>query len=63
MTGIAMTDRKTVPWGRCSGEPALEDLIADPIVQAVMRGDGLVEADLRRCVSQARQLLAVKSGA
>ncbi len=50
-----MTDCNTMTRGQFSGEPALEDLIADPIVQAVMRVDGLDEADLRRIVSQARQ--------
>ena len=58
-----MTDCNAGARAWFSGEPALEDLIADPIVQAVMRGDGLVEADLRRSVSQARQLLAANTGA
>ncbi len=56
-----MTDRNAMTSGCLAGEPALDDLIADPIVQAVMRGDGLVEADLRRSVSHARQLLAGKT--
>ncbi len=63
MTGLAMTDCNTLTQDRFTGEPALEDLIADPIVQAVMRVDGLVEADLRRTVSKARQVLAEGSGA
>ncbi len=58
-----MFDCNSMTRGRFSGEPALEDLIADPIVQAVMRVDGLAEADLRRCVSRARQLLSAETGA
>ena len=37
-----------------SGEPTLEDVFADPIIQAVMRVDGLAEADLRRTLCEAR---------
>lgn len=58
-----MTDRNAMTSGCFAGEPALEDLIADPIVQAVMRRDGLVEADLRLSVSHAKQLLAGKTRA
>ena len=36
-----------------SGEPALEEIFADPIVQTLMRIDGLAEADLRRTLLQA----------
>ena len=36
-----------------TGEPALEEVFADPIVQAMMRVDGLLEADLRRTLCQA----------
>ena len=40
------------PWALW-GEPSLDDLMADPIVHAVMRRDGLDEAFVRRIVEQA----------
>ena len=47
------SDVSTLP--PLTGEPALEDVFADPIVQAIMRVDGLVEADLRTALTQAKQ--------
>ena len=52
-----MTDDDSPARVALTGEPALEDLIADPIVRAVMRVDGLVEADLRDALVRARRAL------
>jgi len=38
-------------WAGC--EPALDDMLADPIVRAVMARDGICEHDLRRLVARA----------
>jgi hypothetical protein len=35
-------------------EPALDDMLADPIIQAVMRRDGVTSADLRAAIEQVR---------
>jgi len=35
------------------GEPALADIFAEPIVKAMMRVDGLIEADLRKTLADA----------
>jgi len=48
-----MTGHQNFPDFRFAGEAALDDLIADPIVHAMMRVDGLAEADLRRVMAQA----------
>ncbi len=48
-----MTEHQTSPKHRFGGEAALDDLIADPIVRAMMRVDGLAEADLRRVMALA----------
>ena len=50
----AMPDRNRIMPNPFAGEPALDDVFADPIVQAVMRVDGLAEADLRRTLCEAR---------
>lgn len=42
------------PWA-LRGEPSLDDLMADPIVHAVMRRDGLDEACVRRIVAHAAE--------
>ncbi len=39
------------------GEPALEDLLSDPIVDVVLRRDGLTRRDVWRAVDLARQRL------
>jgi hypothetical protein len=44
-----MTDDRR--WG--GFEPALDDMLDDPIVRAVMARDGICEHDLRRLVARA----------
>lgn len=51
--GRIMTRRQTWEWG----EPTLEDLLSDPIVEAVLRRDGLTRRDVWRAVALARQQL------
>ena len=48
-----MTPRQAWEWG----EPTLEDLLSDPIVEAVLRRDGLTRRDVWRAVAQARRRL------
>lgn len=40
------------------GEPSLQDLLADPLVHAVLRRDGLSLQDLRRAIALGRRRLA-----
>jgi len=40
------------------GEPALEELYADPVLQALLRRDGVELSALRRLVAAARNKLA-----
>jgi hypothetical protein len=42
------------PWGVPAVEPPLGELLADPVVQAVMRRDGVTRAALESCVADAR---------
>ena len=48
-----MTDRKT--WE--VGEPALDELLSDPIVDCLLRRDGLTRHDVWRAVEAARDNL------
>jgi hypothetical protein len=40
------------PWGRPGVEPALSDVLADPLVHAVMRRDGVSGAALQSLIVQ-----------
>lgn len=40
------------------GEPAVEELLSDPIFEFLMRRDGLTRADVWRAVERARRKLA-----
>jgi hypothetical protein len=40
------------------GEPAMPDLLDDPLIHAVLRRDGLSLADLQSAITQARRRLA-----
>lgn len=37
-------------WGRAGPEPSLEDVMADPMVQLVMRRDGLTPDDVNAVI-------------
>lgn len=41
------------PWE--AGEPSLEELLADPIFECLMRRDGVTRADVLRAVAAARR--------
>jgi hypothetical protein len=44
-------------WNAAGPEPALEDLLYDPIVELLMRRDRIGRDDIRRAVDYARQRL------
>jgi len=46
--------RKNVAIWDGPGEPALQDVLADPIVHALSESDGMTQSDLRRFVSEVR---------
>jgi hypothetical protein len=41
-------------WTRAGVEPALEELLADPVLHLVMRRDGVSLAELRAVIAAAR---------
>lgn len=47
---------ETVTW--IVGEPTVRDLIADPVVHAVLRRDGLSKQDLMRAIARGRHRLS-----
>jgi hypothetical protein len=47
---------ETVPW--IVGEPSVQDLLADPVVHAVLRRDGLSMRDLMRAIARGRRRLS-----
>ena len=50
-TVMTVTTGKQACWfGR--GEPALNDMLADPITQMLMRRDGVQEGEVRRLVAR-----------
>lgn len=46
--------RHADPYGAALAEPALDEVMADPIVRLVMRRDGLTENDVRGVLRTAR---------
>ena len=47
-------------WDLRYDEPRLDELLGDPVVQAVMERDGVSRADVLECVEGARRRLAGK---
>lgn len=41
-------------WMRSGSEPGLDEILADPIVAALMRRDGITERHVREVVQRAR---------
>ncbi len=41
-------------WRQAGIEPAIEDMLADPIVHAIMRRDRIGEHDVRAAIARAR---------
>ncbi len=52
-TAIHLIGGTEVCW--LAAEPALSDMLADPITQLLMRRDGVQEAEIRRLASRLRQ--------
>jgi len=46
-----------LPWGRPGIEPPLREVLADPLVQAVMRRDGVSRAALESVIAHAQRRL------
>ncbi len=54
---IVTRGRTTRAWSTAGTEPALADVLTDPLVHAVMRRDGVSVAKLRRVIADARARL------
>lgn len=52
-TAIHLIGGTGVCW--LAAEPALSDMLADPITQLLMRRDGVQEAEIRRLAQRLRQ--------
>lgn len=52
-TAIHLIGATDVCW--LAAEPALNDMLADPMTQLLMRRDGVQEAEIRRLASRLRQ--------
>jgi hypothetical protein len=50
------------PFDRAGIEPAIADMLSDPVVRLVMRRDGLSDDDLWRAVQCGRTRLAAPAG-
>ena len=50
----AMRDIVTRAWSEGGVEPALSEVLADPVVHLVMRRDGVSACELRRVIAAAR---------
>ena len=48
------------PGARCDGEPALADLLDDPVLHVLMARDHVDRADLQALIQVAQQHLAVR---
>jgi hypothetical protein len=46
-----------LPWGRPGSEPSLREVLADPLVHAVMRRDGVSRAALESVIAGAQRRL------
>ena len=57
--GIPMT-AKVDPFARAGDEPALSDLLADPVLHTLMRCDRLSEGDLRSAIERGRAALRLR---
>lgn len=48
---------KRIPFSGADDEPALPDLLADPILQLLMRRDHLAEDELSKAIERGRMAL------
>ena len=51
---------KVDPFARAGDEPALSDLLADPVLHTLMRCDRLSEGDLRSAIERGRAALRLR---
>lgn len=58
-TAIHLIRSSTVCWNK--SEPGLNEMLADPMTQLLMRRDGVQEAEIRRLAARMRQRLAAAS--
>lgn len=49
--------RKSDPYAQGGTEPPLEDLLKDPVTEAIMRRDGVTSTSLRSLICAARESL------
>ena len=45
----------------CHGEPTLEDMLTDPLIETVMRADGVDAEELRPALNEMAELVASRS--
>lgn len=50
-----LPDRAQSRWERSGQEPRLEEMLADPMIELVMKRDGLTRDDLVALVQEARR--------
>lgn len=55
MRSAAASQLRAAPVHWAHSEPALSDMLADPITQMLMRRDGVQEAEVRRLLTRLRQ--------
>jgi hypothetical protein len=62
-SAVRMPVSKSRPQYAAVGEePAVEDLLADPVVRAMMVRDRVCEADLRNLIHETRTALSLRGG-
>lgn len=59
-TAIHLIRSSTVCWNKA--EPGLNEMLADPMTQLLMRRDGVQEAEIRRLAARMRQRLGLNAG-
>ncbi len=57
--GIPLTAR-TDPFAKAGDEPALSDMLADPVLRTLMRCDRLSEGDLWSAIERGRAALRLR---
>ena len=45
----------------CHDEPTLDDMLTDPLIETLMRADGVDAADLRPALDEMAELVASRS--
>ena len=52
---------ETQPWGRAGVEPPLHEVLADPVIQAIMRRDGVAPVNLESIIIGAKARMQPKA--